>query len=69
MPMSEAVTEPSLTMMTTTQGITWEGRTHRHTHTHTHTHRDSGLSSKLKFAYDFANKNTQEVKYEGYLFG
>ena len=49
--MSEAVTVPSLTMMTNSfRGIACEGHTHIARDTHTHTHRH-GFGSMLKFAF------------------
>ena len=66
--MSEAVTVPSLTMMTSTvseEPFTRDTHTHTHTHTQTdrqtggqtNTHTHSVLRKIGKVAYDFANKN------------
>ena len=60
--MSEAVTVPSLTMMTSTVSEeSLEGGTHTDTHTYTYTYTDSG-SSTLKFAKSLMKRERKKKR-------
>ena len=64
--MSEAVTVPSLTVMTSVSEEslargTRHARAHAHTHTYTHTHTHTCVSPVLNFFKEFGNKNRLDL--------